>query len=69
MTFQTGVLSACPGGEHLTIPITINGVTRDFHFNRDAILRRMRSAVLEGTTGSPTPLQVRQAVSNKTFEV
>ena len=36
---------------------------------RVAILMRLRSAVLEATTGNPTPLQVRNAVSGKTFKV
>lgn len=84
MTFTTGTLTACSGGEHLTLPVTVNGVTRDLKFTRgealdagpdtfdelrSAILARLRSAVLEATAGSPTPLQVRNAVSGKTFEV
>jgi hypothetical protein len=84
MQITTGTLTACGGGEHLRIPVTIGGVTRDFTFTKDeaiqagpdgfqelrpAILSRLRSAVLEATTGNPPPLQVRNAVSNKTFEV
>ena len=84
MQITTGTLTACTGGTHLRIPVTINGVQRDFEFTREealatgpdnhdearqAILLRLRSAVLEATTGSPTPLQVRNAVSNKTFEI
>lgn len=84
MQITTGTLTACSGGEHLTLPVTVDGVTRDFKFAReealaagpdnveqlrDAILARLRSAVLEATSGQPTPLQVRNAVSSKTFEI
>lgn len=84
MQFTTGTLTACSGGEHLSVPVTISGVTRDLSFTktealevgpegfeelRVAIMARLRSAVLEATTGNPTPLQVRNAISNKTFEV
>jgi hypothetical protein len=84
MIITTGTLTACAGGSHLHLPVTINSVTREMHFTREefiqagpdthaelhqAILLRLRSAVLEATTGVPTPLQVRNAVSGKTFEV
>jgi hypothetical protein len=84
MEITTGTLTACTGGEHLTLPVTVNGVTRDVKFTREealasgantheelrvAILARLRSAVLEATTGVPTAIQVRNAVSSKTFEV
>lgn len=82
MQFTTGTLTACTGGEHLTLPVTINGVTRDFAFTRDdvvaagpdtmdelrvAILARLRSAKLEA--GATTVVQIRNAVSSKTFSV
>lgn len=82
MQFTTGTLTACSGREHLTLPITIGGVTRDletsrseimaaapdgFEETRAAIVSRLRSAVLEADAS--TPLQVRNAVSGKTFKV
>lgn len=84
MVITTGTLTACAGGEHLELPITVNGVQRTMRFTkteflasrpdthdelRESIMLRLRSAVLEATTGTPTPLQVRNAVSGKTFEV
>lgn len=82
MTFTTGTLTACAGGEHLTLPVTINGVTRNFTTSRQefqaaapegfddvraAILSRLRSAVLEAD--ATTPVAIRNAVSGKSFEV
>lgn len=84
MIITTGTLTACAGGEHLELPVTVNGVQRTMRFTktefleagpdthdeiREAMKFRLRSAVLEATTGTPTPLQVRNAVSGKTFEV
>lgn len=84
MQITTGTLTACSGGEHLTLPITVPGVAHTLNFTKanildlepgsveeakTAIFARLRSAVLEATTGTPTPLQVRNAVSGKTFEV
>ena len=84
MQIVTGTLTACSGGEHLSLPVTVSGVQRTVTFTkseilgmepttveeaRAALLSRIRSAVLEATTGKPTPLQVRNAVSGKTFKV
>lgn len=84
MVITTGTLTACAGGEHLVLPVTVNGVQRNVEFTRtdvlqagpdsheelrQAVLARLRSAVLEATSGTPTALQVRSAVSGKTFEV
>lgn len=84
MQITTGTLTACSGQNHLTLPVTVNGVERDFHFTRDEILglepetveegrllllARLRSLVLEATNGVPSAVQVRNAVSNKTIEI
>jgi len=84
MILTTGTAVACSGGNHIDLPITVNGVTRTLSFTRDqlieagpdtieelrpAILARLRTAVLEATTGTPTAVQVRNAISGKTFEV
>lgn len=80
MQFTTGLLTACPGGEHLKLPVTIGGNEHElvttkqevtsaspegFSEIRSALIARLRSAVFEA--GASTPLQVRNAVSNKTF--
>lgn len=82
MQFTTGTLTACGGGNHLELPVTINGQQHTltttveevrgarpegFGDVRDAVMQRLRSAVFEA--GATTPLQVRNAVSGKTFEV
>lgn len=82
MQFTTGTLTACSGGEHLTLPVTIAGQQHTlnttvaevfglkpegFEEIRTAIIQRLRSAKLEA--GATTNVQIRNAVSNKTFEV
>lgn len=82
MQFTTGTLTACGGGEHLSLPVTISGQEytltttveevrgarpEGFDKVRDAVIQRLRSAVFEAR--ATTPLQVRNAVSSKTFEV
>ena len=84
MVFTTGTISTCAGGNHLSLPITISGNTRTLNFTmdelrgdppanlaeaREAILTRLRSAVKEFVTGSPTSLEVQLAINNKTFQV
>lgn len=82
MQFTTGTLTACSGGEHLALPVTIGAqqhvlrISREevmgmrpegFNETRKAIIQRLRTAALEADAS--TPIQVRNAVSNKTFEV
>lgn len=82
MEFTTGTATRCSGGNHYSIPITINGVTRDFNFTpddiqevidaghdnrREQILTRLISAVKE--SGATTLVQIRNAISSKTFRV
>jgi hypothetical protein len=82
MTFETGELTRCSGGNHYRLPITIGQTTRTLHFSRDElegeppasleeakreILNRLCSAVKEAS--ATTFAQARTALENKTFKV
>lgn len=85
MTFTTGDTLAREGGggcKHLTLPITIGGVTRSLRFTMDEladeppasieearrdILDRLRSAAKEANAN--TFAELRTALQSKTFKV
>jgi hypothetical protein len=81
MTFTTGTLTRCAGGNHYYLPIVIGGVTKILPFNKDdlvvdladfdaakaAVLARVRSAAKEA--GVNTFAQAVAVVSGKTFQV
>lgn len=81
MEFVTGTASRCGGGNHYELPITISGVQRILHFTKDELERdfttveeareevidRLRSAIKE--SGATTLVQIRNAISNKTFNI
>lgn len=79
MQFNTGTATRCSGGSHYQLPVTVNGVERTLHFTaddmgrdfsdlegaREAVLDRLRSAIKEA--GATTLIQIRNAISSKTF--
>lgn len=84
MEIQTGQATQCGGGNHRSIPVTINGVTKDVSLSsedmadlldrpdteeeiKQRIRYRLISAVRE--SGATTGAQIRNAMSNKTFEI
>lgn len=81
MQLTTGTATRCSGGGHYQLPVTIGGVERTLHFTREdlernfsdmegareAILDRLRSAIKEA--GATTLVQIRNAISSKTFHV
>lgn len=80
MEFTTGQPAVCDGGEHYTLPITIQGQQRIIHFTKDQlaelqdevdlpqrILCRLVAAVKE--SGATTLQQIANAIKNKTFNV
>lgn len=81
MQFDTGTATRCSGGGHYQLPVTIGGVERTLYFTREdvgrdftdmegareAILHRLRSAIKE--SGATTLIQIRNAISSKSFTV
>lgn len=82
MTFTTGTLTRCSGGNHYSLQVTIAGNVRTFKFDstelqadppadiaeaRAAILTRLVSAAKEA--GANTFAEVKTAIESKTFKV
>lgn len=82
MEFSAGLPVACAGGEHIEIPITVNGETRTLKTTRSeilaeipddpdeqriAILRRLISRCKE--QNATTPVQIRNAIDGFTGRV
>lgn len=83
MQFTTGTLTRCAGGNHVEIPITIQGgpsgilkTSVDEFLNdpinsleeaRNAIIARLRS--LRKESGAVTWVQTKAALENKTLQV
>ena len=80
MRFRVRINGQCGGGNHIHGEISINGgAFRDFEMTREelrtpepeerreAVIQRLRSAILEA--GATTPLQMKNAVEAREFEI
>lgn len=82
MVFTIGDITRCSGQGHYQVPVTVGAVTRTIHTSlaelqqaapgtieeaRDAIIARIRSALLEANAA--TFAQVQATLEGETFEV
>ncbi len=85
MQITTGLLTACSGGNHVSLPVTIGGRTLTIQLTRrdfikpepltdeewhPLIVQLIRQELkIAGLDETATPVQIRNAISNKTFTV